>query len=117
MKQIVYYSKPNWEIPIKFFLDEIKMTNIKLFDKIIFKIDLLSEESLWQQDVKYIWNKLYELRIKQSTNISRVFYFTYTNNYIILLDWILKKNNKLKISLIEKLKIYMNDFLKNIWKI
>ena len=117
MKNISYYTKENWICPFTDFMDILKVTNMKLFVKISFKIDLLSLWSLWSDDVKFIWDKLYELRIKQSSNISRIFYFTYEWNSIIILDWIIKKDNKLKQSVLSKMKWYMNDISKRIWNI
>jgi phage-related protein len=68
-------------------------------------------DSLWYWEVKHIWDKIYEIRIKQSSNISRVFYFTSINNNILLLDWILKKTQKLDRKTIAKIKKYKDDFL------
>jgi phage-related protein len=51
------------------------------------------------------------LRIKQSSNISRIFYFTIESEKIILLDGIIKKTQKLDNSIIENVKNYKNDFL------
>jgi phage-related protein len=51
------------------------------------------------------------LRVKQSSNISRIFYFTIKNEKIVLLDWIIKKSQKLDSSVIERVKRYKNDFL------
>jgi phage-related protein len=113
MKQIILYQKQNWEIPVKIFLDDLAYINTDLHSKILQKIDLLSINRLWKEEVKYIWDKIYELRIKQSSNISRIFYFTIQNEKIILLDWIIKKSQKLNKSVIEKIKKYKDSFLKN----
>ncbi len=78
MKKIIYYTKENWECPFVNFMLILKKTNVKLFVKISFKVNLLWDWKLWLDDVKFIWNKLYELRIKQSSNISRIFYFTHS---------------------------------------
>lgn len=113
MKEIIFYQKQNWEIPMKIFLDNIEIKNPKLFSKIWMKIKLLISYNVWNDDIKYIWEKIYELRIKQSSNISRIFYFTIQNEKIVLLDGIIKKTQKLDNSIIEKIKKYKEDFLKN----
>lgn len=113
MKQIIFYQKQSWEIPVKDFLDDLEIKNPQLYSKVRIKIKLLMINSLWNEDVKHIWDKIYELRIKQSSNISRIFYFTIQNEKIILLDWIIKKTQKLEKSVIERIKKYKNDFLKN----
>lgn len=112
MKEIIFYQKQSWEIPMKIFLDDLSFLNNDLYAKTLQKIDLLSIDKLWQEDVKYIWNKIYELRIKQSSNISRIFYFIIQNEKIILLDGIIKKTQKLDKKIIEKIKKYKDDFLK-----
>lgn len=111
MKEIIFYQKQSWEIPMKIFLDDLSFLNNDLYAKNLQKIDLLAIDKLWQEDVKYIWDKIYELRIKQSSNISRIFYFTIENEKIVLLDGIIKKTQKLDNSIIEKVKNYKNDFL------
>lgn len=113
MKQIILYQKQNWKIPVKEFLNDLATKNPDLYAKILQKIDLLLLDRLWSDEVKYIWDKIYELRIKQSTNISRIFYFTIQNKEVILLDWIIKKSQKLDTSIIERIKKYKDDFLKS----
>lgn len=112
MKQIIFYQKQNGKVPVKEFLNELAIKNSDLNAKILQKIDLLLLDRLWKDEVKYIWDKIYELRIKQSSNISRIFYFTIQNEKIVLLDWIIKKTQKLDNSIIEKVKKYKDDFLK-----
>ncbi len=113
MKQIIFYQKQNWKIPVKEFLNELSIKNPDLNAKILQKIDLLLLDKLWNDEVKYIWDKIYELRVKQSTNISKIFYFTIQNEKIVLLDWIIKKTQKLDVSIIERIKKYKDDFLKS----
>lgn len=115
MKDIIFYRKENWDEPVLIFLDVLKWINQKLLVKILYKIELLSEWKIWNDDVKYIWENIYELRIKQSSNISRIFYFTYEWNTIVLLDWIIKKDNKLNSNVLKIIKTYKKDFLKRIW--
>lgn len=111
MKQIIFYQKQSGKIPVVDFLNDLEKKNPDLHAKVLQKIDLLAIDKLWQEDVKYIWDKIYELRIKQSSNISRIFYFTIENEKIVLLDGIIKKTQKLDNSIIEKVKNYKNDFL------
>lgn len=113
MKELIFYQKENWEIPMKKFLDKIEKNNPKFYAKIWLQIKLLLIDSLWNEDIKNIWDKIFELRIKQSSNISRVFYFTIKNEKIILLEWIIKKSQKLNNSIIEKIKKYKKDYIKN----
>lgn len=112
MKNIVYYKKENWKIPFYEFINNI---NKKLFSKVFFKLELLASDLLWVDDVKYIKDKIYELRIKDENNIIRVFYFSKINNEIVVLDWYVKKENKLKKQILDRIILYKNDYLKRIW--
>lgn len=110
-KKVILYKKENWEIPIEIFFDELKVKNNQLLAKILSKIDLLSLDLLWNEEVKYLEDKIYELRVKKQSNISRIFYFTIQGNNIILLDWIIKKDQKLKRNILDKMINYKNNFL------
>ncbi|MDD5213661.1 MAG: type II toxin-antitoxin system RelE/ParE family toxin [Candidatus Gracilibacteria bacterium] len=111
MKEIILYQKRNGEIPVKIFLDDLEIKNPKLYSKTWLKIKLLIVDNLGNEDIKYIGDKIYELRLKQSSNISRIFYFTIKNEKIVLLDGILKKTQKLDNSIIERVKKFKDDFL------
>lgn len=117
MKEIIFYKKENWNIPMNDFIENFKINNKGLLSKIYYKLNLLRLNLLWNNDIKYIENQIYELRIKDNSNIIRIFYFSYINNKIILLDWYIKKENKLKRSIINKIINYKKDYLKKIWKI
>lgn len=110
-KKVILYKKENWEIPIEIFFNELKGKNNQLLAKILSKIDLLSLDLLWNEEVKYLEDKIYEIRVKKQNNISRIFYFTIQGNNIILLDWIVKKDQKLKRNILDKMINYKNDFL------
>jgi len=115
MKEIVYYQKENWKIPVLEFINSLKLNNQKLFSKIYWKIKILWMWLTWNDDIKFIKDKIYELRIKNSSDISRIFYFTYDWKMIILLHWIIKKDNKLNNKEITIALEYKKDFLKRIW--
>lgn len=112
MKEIVYYATDNWKNPTKKFLNNLLKINKNLHSKVLYKIDLLKVNLLWINDIKYIKEKIYELRIKDENNIVRVFYFSNIWNKLIILDWYIKKDDKLKINVINKMISYKNDFIK-----
>jgi phage-related protein len=85
--------------------------NLHILAKIQSKIELLSENLLGLDDLKYLRDKIFELRIRKWTDISRIFYFTIKDETIILLDWIIKKDDKLKNWIIDKMIAYKNDYL------
>lgn len=53
---------------------------------------------------------LYELRIKFSSDIARIFYFTYYNNKFVLLHGFIKKTMKTPEREIDKARKYMEDY-------
>lgn len=53
---------------------------------------------------------LYELRIKFSSDIARIFYFTYHNNKFVLLHGFIKKTMKTSENEIAKARKFMEDY-------
>ena len=61
--------------------------------------------------IKGINNRgIYELRIKFSSNISRIFYFCYQQNTFILLHGIIKKSNKTPERELQRARKYKTDY-------
>lgn len=56
------------------------------------------------------YNKMFELRIKFSSDISRIFYFCNTNQGIVLLHGYTKKKNKTDSKELNLALSYMNDY-------
>lgn len=115
MKKIVYYEKENWNIPVNKIINYLENKNEEMLAKFYYKLDYLKLGLLWKDDVKYIKNKIFELRIRSDSNISRFFYFHYIWDKIIILDWFIKKDNKLRNSVLERVIEYKNDYIKRIW--
>ena len=88
----------------------------KLRSKAYLDIKLLDEcgGNLREPYVKPVKGKknkgLYELRVKFSNDIVRIFYFTHYNNKYILLHGFIKKTMTLPPREIEKAITYMNDY-------
>lgn len=105
--------KENGKIPVQDFLYSL---NPKLRAKAFSDIELLKKmgSELREPYVKPIKGKnnkgLYELRIKFSSDIARVFYFTYYNNKFVLLHGFIKKNMKTPEKEINKARRYMEDY-------
>lgn len=114
MKNIIeFYRKENGTIPVKDFLLTLSP---KLRAKAIRDIELLEKygSELKEPHVKALKGKnntgLYELRIKFSNDIARVFYFTYFDNKYVLLHGFIKKTMKTPTREIEQAKKYMEDY-------
>ena len=92
--ELDFYMKENGKIPVQDFLYSL---NPKLRAKAFRDIELLKQlgPELKEPCVKPIKGKdnkgLYELRIRFSSDIARIFYFTYHNNKFVLLHGFIKK--------------------------
>jgi phage-related protein len=97
MWEVEFFENNKGEIPVKDFLDSI--IDVKLKAKMVKEIELLEEfgSQLREPHTKPINDNrgsMFELRAKQSTNISRVFFFFVRGKKIILLNGFVKKSEK-----------------------
>ena len=96
--------------------DFLYSLNTKLRAKAFSDIELLKQlgTELKEPYVKPIKGKnnkgLYELRIKFSSDIARIFYFTYYNNKFVLLHGFIKKTMKTPENEINRARKYMEDY-------
>lgn len=111
--ELDFYMKENGKIPVQDFLYSL---NPKLRAKAFCDIELLKQlgTELKEPYVKPIKGKdnkdLYELRIKFSSDIARIFYFTYYNNKFVLLHGFIKKTFKTPENEIKRARKYMADY-------
>ncbi len=95
--QIIFYEKANGESPVCEFLCELPL---KLRAKTYWEIELLKEHGIVLKEpyVKVIkgekYKGLWELRIKQGSDISRILYFMPIGKTFVLLHGFLKKTQK-----------------------
>lgn len=111
--QIEYYAE-NGKSPVVEFL---KLLNLKEQAKILREIDLLQEYGLFLgpphiKKLEGSYNKLWELRIKQSTNDFRIFYFSFNQGKFVLLHGIRKTSNKTPQTAIDISLKRMENYLK-----
>lgn len=108
-----FYQLPNRRIPIIDFLETLEP---KLRAKAFRDIEVLRDfwcdlREPYVKSIKGNGNKgLYELRIKFSRNIARIFYFTYYNKRYIMLNRFVKKSMRMPICEIEKVGRYMEGY-------
>lgn len=111
--ELDFYKKENGKVPVQDFLYSLEP---KLRAKAFRDIELLKEfgrelGAPYVKSIKGNANKgLYELRIKFSNDIARVFYFIYHNNKCILLHGFVKKSMKTPLKEIERARQYMEDY-------
>ena len=110
MWDIIFYEKENGRTPVQEFLDALP---VKHQAKALRDIDILEEfgMSLKEPHAKHIKDKIWELRIKSSSDISRIFYFAHDGKDIILLHGFVKKTQKTPAREIEIASKYFEDYM------
>ena len=115
--EVDYYIKENDESPVK---DFVKTLPPKHSAKALWEIDLLEKlgTTIKEPYAKPIKGKkykgLWELRIQQGSDASRVFYFLPVGNTFILLHGFLKKTNKTPPGELDIALSHMNDYKRRI---
>lgn len=114
MWQVEFYEKENGEIPVNDFLLSL---NEKMRAKAAKEIHILSEygNRLREPYSKHIQEGIFELRIKFASDISRIFYFFFDGNKIILTNGFIKKTQKTPKEEIEKAIKYKEDYQRRYW--
>jgi phage-related protein len=111
MWNIVFYKKENGEVPVQKFMDGLPT---KHHAKALRDIDVLEQfgTALTMPDVAHVKGKIWELRIKSSSDISRIFYFINTGKDIVLLHGFVKKTQKTPSGEIVTATNYYEDYLR-----
>jgi len=110
---VEFYQKENGEVPVKDFLEFLPF---KLRAKTFREIELLKDHGfdLREPHTKSIKGKdnkgIYELRVKFSTDIARVFYFACTGSTFILLHGFVKKTKKIPSRELDRARKYKEDY-------
>ena len=106
---IEFYRLANGEVPVEEFLDSL---DPKMRNKAIRSLELLEEfgNTLREPNSKAMGNGLFELRIKFSSDITRIFYFFYVDNKIVLTKGFVKKTQRTPPAEIELARKYKADY-------
>ena len=106
---IEFYRLENGEAPVEEFLDSL---NPKMRNKAVRSLELLEEfgNTLREPNSKAMGDGLFELRIKFSSDISRIFYFFVVDNRIILTNGFIKKTQKTPKREIALARKYKKDY-------
>ena len=109
IRTIEFYSTADGKEPLQEFFDHLPEKHLA---KVFREIDLLAEfgSALKEPYVKHISGDIWELRIRFSNNISRIFYFTWKNETIVLLHGFGKKTQKTPAAEIKLAQKRMDDF-------
>ena len=109
MWNIIFYEKEDCTAPVQEFLDKLP---VKHHAKALRDIDVLEKygTTLVEPHVKHLKGKLWELRIKSASDISRIFYFIPVGKDIVLLHGFVKKTQKTPNREIEIANTYFDDY-------
>jgi len=109
MWNIIFYEKEDGTIPVQEFLDTLPA---KHHAKAFRDIDILEKYGtmLTGPYVKHIQGKLWELRIRLASDVSRIFYFVPFGSDIVLLHGFVKKTQKTPSREIETANNYLEDY-------
>ncbi len=109
--EIIVYAKQDNSEPVTEFLLSLPP---KMQAKVLWQIDMLAEfgNRLREPYSAPLDDGIFELRIKQSSDISRVLYFFIVGNKIVLTNGFVKKTQKTPPEQIRLAKSYRSDYLK-----
>lgn len=109
MFEIVFYKKEDDTKPVAEFMNSL---DVKMKRKTLQEIQLLKEfgKELREPYSKSLKDGLFELRVQQSNNISRIFYFFFDGQKIVMTNGLIKKTQKTPKSEIDKALKYKADY-------
>lgn len=109
MYQIEFYDTADGVCPVQDFLDTL---DPKMLAKTLRTIDLLEVNgpALREPQSAPIGDGIFELRTKQGSNITRIFYFFFVGKKAILTNGFVKKTQKTPKVEIELAKKYKADY-------
>ena len=108
--EIEFYKTVEGKVPVADFLDGLPDKDMA---KVFREIDLLAEygAALREPHTKHVDGLIWELRTKFSTNIYRIFYFTWRDNNIVLLHGFTKKTRKTPGGELKTAKRRLDDYI------
>jgi phage-related protein len=108
--EIEFYQKSDGSCPIKEFLNSL---NTKMRAKLLRTVMLLEKNGneLREPYSKYLNDGIFELRVTQGSDITRVLYFFVMGCKVILTNGFVKKTQKTPQGEIELAKKYRDDYI------
>ena len=111
--EVEYFEKEDGTYPAEEF---ILSQDVKMRAKLFRLLELLEEKgnTLREPYSKSLDDEIFEIRAKQGSNITRVLYFFYIGNKIILTNGFIKKSQKTPPSEIDLAKKYRAEYEKRL---
>ena len=111
--EVEYFEKEDGTYPAEEF---ILSQDVKMGAKLFRLLELLEEKgnTLREPYSKSLDDGIFEIRAKQGSNITRVLYFFYIGNKIILTNGFIKKSQKTPPSEIDLAKKYRAEYEKRL---
>ena len=108
--EVIFYEKPDGTEPVKDFINSLE---IKMMAKMLRTISLLQTNgtTLREPYSKSLGNGIFELRAKVGSDISRVLYFFFVGQKIVLTNGFVKKTQKTPAEELARAKKYRQDYL------
>lgn len=109
MYEVILYETEDGKCPVQDFLDSLEP---KLLAKTLRTIDLLEVNGplLREPYSKLLENGIFELRTKQGSDISRVFYFFIIDKKVVLTNGFVKKSQKTSKTVKKLANAYKEDY-------
>ena len=110
MFEVQFYEKADGDIPVENFFNSL---DIKMRNKILMILNVLQEKGnqLREPYSKHLEDGIFEVRGKIGNDISRVLYFFYYNEKIILTNGFIKKTQKTPKREIDLAKKYRKEYI------
>ncbi len=107
---IEFYTTKNGKVPVREFLDSL---NARQAANIIEAMELLKTFGLQLKEpyVKFVGDKLCELRVKDPDGIYRILYFAATGKKFVMVHGFIKKTQKIPAKELAKAKKRMKEYL------
>lgn len=111
MFEVIFYEKENEEKPVENFLRELEP---KMRAKLVGILQILQEKGnmLREPYSKHLEDGIFEVRGKVGNDISRVLYFFYVGEKIVLTNGFIKKTQKTPRKELELAKKYREDYMR-----
>ena len=109
MYDVLFYDLPDGSKPVKDFMDTL---DAKMFVKVVRTIDMLKQvgSSMRLPYSEHLDDGIFEIRVKQGTNITRVLYFFFVGKKIILTNGFVKKTQKTPKNELALAKKYRDEY-------